>query len=200
MNPRMRLSPNRRFPSIPAVTDDLRNHTQVLMALKEAVEVGKRDTTDITNSYVRVQDLIDLGILTLDGGSVTVGDKINIPRVIRLGAAFVSPSGALTTSVNPVFVNSPVTGKIVRVRILTAGGVGSCQIDIRRDSFNNFPPAPADSIVASSPPAISGGSRYDDDTLTGWMRDLAQGDVLSFLLTSVSTFTYVGVELFILES
>jgi hypothetical protein len=200
MSSRIRLGPNRRFPSIPAVTDDPRNHTQVLMALKEAVEVGKRDTTDILNSYVRVRDLVDLGILSLDGGSVSTGEELDNARVVRLGAAFVSPSGALTTSVNPVFVNSPVTGKIIRVRLLTAGGVGSCQIEIRKDSFNNFPPTPIDSIVGSSPPVISGGTSYNDDTLAGWTRDLTQGDVLSFILSSVSVFTYVGVELFVLES
>lgn len=64
----IRLRPNRRFPSIPAVSDDLRNHTQVLTAMKEAVEVGKRDTSDVLNSYIRVKDLVDMGFATLESG------------------------------------------------------------------------------------------------------------------------------------
>lgn len=62
------LRPNRRLASIPAVSEDLANHTQVLMALKQAVEVGKRDTSDVANSFVRVQDLVDIGLIDLKGG------------------------------------------------------------------------------------------------------------------------------------
>lgn len=62
------VKPNRRFPSIPNVAGDIRNHTEVLAAIKEAVEVGKRDTADILNSYVRVKDLVDMGFATLKSG------------------------------------------------------------------------------------------------------------------------------------
>lgn len=64
----IRLKPNRRFPSIPNVADTLQNHTEVLTAIKEAVEVGKRDTPDVLNSYVRVKDLVDMGFATLQSG------------------------------------------------------------------------------------------------------------------------------------
>lgn len=68
MTTSIRLVPNRRFPSIPAVSEDVRNHTLVLQAVKEAVEVGKRDTADVLNSYVRVKDLVDMGFATLESG------------------------------------------------------------------------------------------------------------------------------------
>lgn len=74
----LRLKANRKYPSIPAVGDDLRNHSQVLMAIKEAMEVGKRDTPDVLSSFVRVNDLIDLGLITLkDGAQATVGADLS---------------------------------------------------------------------------------------------------------------------------
>src|SRR5690606_23179874 len=68
----LRLKANRRFPSIPVVTDDPKNHTQVLMAIKEAMEIGQRRTTDLLNSYIRVQDLVDLGLIDFKGNTTAI--------------------------------------------------------------------------------------------------------------------------------
>lgn len=65
----LRLKANRRFPSIPVVVDDAKNHTQVLMAMKEALDIGQRRTGDLFNSFVRVEDLIDLGLITIEGNT-----------------------------------------------------------------------------------------------------------------------------------
>lgn len=65
----LRLKANRRFPSIPVVVDDARNHTQVLMAVKEALDIGQRRTGDLLNSFIRVEDLIDLGLITIEGNT-----------------------------------------------------------------------------------------------------------------------------------
>lgn len=68
----LRLRANRRAPSVPVVTDDPKNHTQVLMAIKESIEIGQRRTTDLLNSYIRVQDLIDLGLITTEGNTTAI--------------------------------------------------------------------------------------------------------------------------------
>ncbi len=66
------LKGNRKYPSIPVVNDDPRNHTQVLMAMKESLEIGQRRTTDLLNSFIRVQDLVDLGIIDIAGNTNAV--------------------------------------------------------------------------------------------------------------------------------
>src|SRR5690554_3395593 len=85
----LRLKANRRFPSIPVVTDDPKNHTQVLMAIKEAMEIGQRRTTDLLNSYVRVQNLVDLGLITIEGNtnSIVGADLSQIANIGDLSGA-----------------------------------------------------------------------------------------------------------------
>lgn len=68
----LRLKANRRFPSIPVVVDTAENHTQVLMAVKEALDIGQRRTGDLMNSFIRVQDLIDLGLITIEGNTQAI--------------------------------------------------------------------------------------------------------------------------------
>jgi hypothetical protein len=68
----LRLTGNRRFPGAPAVVNDLQNHTLVLQALKESAEIGERRTKDVLNSFVRVGELIDLGLITLEGNTTSV--------------------------------------------------------------------------------------------------------------------------------
>jgi hypothetical protein len=68
----LRLKANRRFPSVPVVVDDPKNHTQVLMAVKEALDIGQRRTGDLLNSFVRVEDLIDLGLITIEGNTTSI--------------------------------------------------------------------------------------------------------------------------------
>lgn len=68
----LRLKANRRFPSIPVVVDTSENHTQVLMAVKEALDIGQRRTGDLMNSFIRVQDLIDLGLITIEGNTQAI--------------------------------------------------------------------------------------------------------------------------------
>lgn len=68
----LRLKANRRFPSVPVVTDDPKNHTQVLMGIKEALDIGQRRTSDLLNSFIRVEDLIDLGLITIEGNTTAI--------------------------------------------------------------------------------------------------------------------------------
>lgn len=65
----LRLKGNRKYPSIPIVTEDPKNHASVLIAVKEGMEIGQRRTQDLLNSYIRVQDLIDLGLIDLKGNT-----------------------------------------------------------------------------------------------------------------------------------
>ncbi len=111
------------------------------------------------------------------------------------GATWISGSGAIATPANDVFLRFPTACTIVKATIMTAGGSGSCSIDVWKDSFGSFPPTVADSICAAAKPTIVAGIKYEDATLTGWTTTIAAGDVLAFHLESSSTFTSIFIQL-----
>lgn len=61
---------------------------------------------------------------------------------------------------------------------------GSIQIDVWKDVYANHPPTNADSITASAPLATSSAVKYLDQTLTGWTKTIAEGDVILFHVDS----------------
>lgn len=113
------------------------------------------------------------------------------------GAAWVrGGGGAVDASVaNTVFLYVSEAMTITGVEVLTAGGTGSCVIDIWVDTYANFPPTVADTITASAKPTISSAAKYKDTTLTGWDTSVAADSVIAFKLNSCSTFTQVTVTL-----
>jgi hypothetical protein len=123
-------------------------------------------------------------------------------RTFIKGATWVATGGLalIASSAIDVFVDCPVAGTITGVKIFTAGGTGSCSIDVRLVAFASFPPTSGNSIVASDPPAISSGTDYSDNTLSGWTTAIAAGDVLGFHLTSTSIFTSITVQLEIAQA
>jgi hypothetical protein len=63
------FKPYKAFPSIPAISGDTENHTVVLSAMREAVETHERRTGNVLDSFVRVRELVELGIVNVDGSS-----------------------------------------------------------------------------------------------------------------------------------
>ena len=61
------LGPNRAYPSIPTVAGDTENHTLVLESMREALSIHERRTANVFDSFVRLQELVDLGIVNIDG-------------------------------------------------------------------------------------------------------------------------------------
>ena len=74
---------------------------------------------------------------------------------------------------------------------------GSIVVDLWVDTYANYPPTDADSIVASAPPTISGGVKSEDKTLTGWTKELSAGDVLLPNIDSVSAITWAKLMLLV---
>ncbi len=64
--PQLVLGPNRAYPSIPSVSGDLENHTIVLQAIREALEIHERRTRNVGDSFVRVNELEAAGLVTID--------------------------------------------------------------------------------------------------------------------------------------
>lgn len=63
---------NNKYPSIPTIGQDIKSHTAALNAIAEAIAIHERRTKDLDNSFVRVKELVDLGLITLVGGDFNV--------------------------------------------------------------------------------------------------------------------------------
>jgi hypothetical protein len=125
-----------------------------------AAGAGTGDPTDLTPAQVRtVLGLRKTATVTFDGG----------------GAAIVAGAHA--------WCRVDMACTIVGVSLL-ADQDGDFEVDIYKDTFANYPPTGADSIVASAPPTLSGADSSEDTTLTGWTTALAAGDVLIFEVTN----------------
>lgn len=141
----------------------------------------------ITTIFFENADVTDLG-----SGIVVVTPQAPPTRFTRS----VSFAGApVATPVNDVAITIPIDCVIMSVTLLTRGGNGSCVVDIWKDTYANYPPDVTDTITAAAKPTISGGTKYRDSTLTGWVTAVVAGDTLIFHLESSATFTYIGISL-----
>lgn len=68
---------------------------------------------------------------------------------------------------------------------MLADASGSAQITVKKCSYADFPTTA--SIVAAAPPALSGVQKATNSTLTGWTTAITAGDILEFVLDSIST-------------
>lgn len=61
---------NRRYPNPVTVTEDTKSHTLALQQIVEALNVGQRRTRDIDNSFVRLKELVDIGLIEVVNGNL----------------------------------------------------------------------------------------------------------------------------------
>ena len=64
--------PNRRYPSLPEPGDDIKSHSEFLRAVKAAVQTHERRDRDILHSFVRLGELVDLGMIKVQGGQIVL--------------------------------------------------------------------------------------------------------------------------------
>ena len=65
------LGPNRAYPAIPTVGNELESHSRALEAIVEALQIHERRTANTLDSFVRVGELQTLGLIDVDGNIVT---------------------------------------------------------------------------------------------------------------------------------
>ena len=75
---------NRKFPNPITVTDDTRSHTLALQQVIEALNIGQRRTKEIGSSYVRVQELVDVGLIEIVGNQLKL---TNLGTAVAAGGA-----------------------------------------------------------------------------------------------------------------
>lgn len=115
----------------------------------------------------------------------------NYQPLFQRGASFSGGANNIVIPTNNVAIYIPEDCNIIGVEVLTAGGTGSCVLDIWKTPYGSYPPNSGNSITASAKPTITGGIKYQDTTLTGWTTALSANDTLLVNLTSCSGFTYV---------
>jgi hypothetical protein len=84
-------------------------------------------------------------------------------------------------------------GCIISRFTMMANAVGSVVVDVWKDTFANFPPTAADTVVGVSKPTITLANKMQDSTLTGWNTAILAGDILRFNIDSVTTITRLSI-------
>lgn len=194
----LRLKANRRFPSIPVVVDDAKNHTQVLMAVKEALDIGQRRTNDLLNSFIRVEDLIDLGLITIEGNTnALVGADLS--EIADIGDLSSAAAGDFLRFDGTEWINDQLAlGDITQAMVTqhqTALSINWSQLvgtpPSLDDLFDVDAPSPADGDVltwndgssewiAAAPTGGGGSPQYLDDLLDVDVPYPVVGDVLTW--------------------
>lgn len=139
---------------------------------------------------------------TASGNQATVGSFWNVidghyveskytkgAQWTNLGAVIVAGDA------NIVYRHIQTTGTITKWIILTEGGTGSCQIDVWKDTYANYPPTVLNTITAASKPNVVSSNKAQDTVLTGWTTTVTEGDIIAFKLESSSVFTSVSIDL-----
>ncbi len=168
----------------------------------------------MTDLRHRVERLEHAATSSVQSGA-TANDLANFPGMRNLvagsGASLTPSAGTLTVAATGGGGGSStvqltfgwdgagtalVAGQTVRGTAMTAMTItdatvlsdlaGNCTIDIWKDTYANYPPDIADSIVGGSPPALVASDKSVDSALTGWTTSVAAGDTFLCTLSTVS--------------
>lgn len=143
--------------------------------------------TNVTNIIEAKKGVIN-ELATLDGEGKVTASQLQ-PAMINF--AIDGGAQAITTGLKG-FAVVPFDCTIDRVDII-ADQTGSIVVDVWRDTYANHPPTDADSITSATPPTLSNAIKATNTTLTGWTRQLTEGDILAFNVDSAATVTSVTV-------
>lgn len=111
------------------------------------------------------------------------------------GATWSGGGSAIVVADAPVvYVQCSTAGTIEEVTLL-GNTSGSCEIDIWKVPYADFPPTSANSICDSNYPALSSATNGQETPPEGWTTSINAGDILAFSLTSCSTFSQLSIML-----
>lgn len=131
-------------------------------------------------------------------GIEIVGPELRLTENQRLRTMdfILDGNGSAITTGEKGALQIPFAGVIKAVRLL-ADKTGSITVDIRKDSYANYPPGAGASITGATPPKIASGIKSEDTGLNGWTTEIAAGDILSCNVTSASAVTRVTLVLIV---
>lgn len=151
-----------------------------LIEVKEAELVGSAPGS---GQYITIANLTDP--LTRRHDQIGMDDTIQL--IIDGGGATILTGAA-------GFVEIGYDCEIIACRVY-GNTSGSIAVDLQLDTYANFPPTGADSIVASAPPTLSSAQKSEDTTLTGWSKTLPKGKILNYVVSSVTGLSRVTIVL-----
>ncbi|KKM81572.1 hypothetical protein LCGC14_1328440, partial [marine sediment metagenome] len=76
---------NRLYPSLPNIDESLDSHTAALQAVKDSIQTHERQDGNYLKSFIRFEELIDLGIIDKDGVFVLNVDLETGDSLVTLG-------------------------------------------------------------------------------------------------------------------
>lgn len=86
-------------------------------------------------------------------------------------------------------------GCVIESWSLVASPSGSVVVDVWKTSLAGYPPNAGNSICGGATPTISGGQKASSSSLGAWTTAVAEGDVLSFNVDSVTSVTLASIAL-----
>jgi hypothetical protein len=181
------------LPNVPTFAPDS-NYDLLTFEDKEKILQSNNLVYAVAQGWIQftiVQDGVST-IVDPDNFAAILSASVGVVVPLRItvdggGSAITAGSG--TTIYVPVASAGSITGYT-----LIADQSGSISIAISKCAGSTFPSG-FTSIVASSPPTLSGAQYQSDSTLTGWTTSVATGDVLKLSVTSASTVTRVTLTL-----
>jgi len=63
----IKFEANKAYPSIPTISADIQSLVNAANLMKHALEIHERRTPDALNSFVRLEELVQLGLITVQG-------------------------------------------------------------------------------------------------------------------------------------
>jgi hypothetical protein len=161
---------------------------QLTIGGTSAIDQDVRTTADPAFNTVKINDSDDSHKLTILQGSNQTADRnltletgdvnrtLELPRLEPIRITFDGGGSAIAAD-SKVYTRIPKGGTITKWTLL-ASSSGNIELDLWKDTYANYPPTGADSIVAAAPPALSAAIKNEDSTLTGWTTSIADGDTL----------------------
>ena len=148
------------------------------------------------------------------GSNGTIGIDGNTgPQGFQGPQGLTGPQGALSSDKGSIgvifdgFGGVPIVGKTDWIVVpyngtitgwqIFGGTTGSCVIDVRKDTYGNFPPTAADSIAGTQKPTLITQIKNQDLSLSSWTASVTSGDIVQFYLESASLLTKINCVIFI---
>ena len=151
------------------------------------------DAAKTTIGYVEDVTKLDDEVVAIETelGTLPKGVWADVKtRLDALGQAviifIIDGGGSAITTGEKGHLRIPFKCEIQRATLL-ADQSGSIVIDIWKDTYVNFPPTIADTIVAAAKPTITTAVKSEDATLTGWTKTINADDILAFNVDSITT-------------
>jgi hypothetical protein len=106
------------------------------------------------------------------------------------GMYVIDGGGEVITTGSKGFLQLPFTGTITGWTVLSDQS-GSIEIDVKKASYSDFPTTA--SIAGTDLPTLSTAQKNSSSSLTGWTTTITAGDILEFIVNSVTAVTRVSI-------